>query len=99
MQPKLFLYTKVPPRLGSPRDVSAAMITSCGRTSIPYQRHELTTMSPGMRLSCGPRMSSSKKSAVLCACAGAATVSYTHLRAHETKANLVCRLLLEKKKK
>ena len=25
--------------------------------------------------------------------------SYTHLRAHETKANLVCRLLLEKKKK
>src|SRR5660397_280666 len=26
------------------------------------------------------------------------TVSYTHLRAHETKANLVCRLLLEKKK-
>src|SRR5660397_267994 len=32
---------------------------------------------------------------VLCAVA----VSYTHLRAHETKANLVCRLLLEKKKK
>src|SRR5660398_245973 len=30
-------------------------------------------------------------------CRGA--VSYTHLRAHETKANLVCRLLLEKKKK
>src|SRR5660397_266748 len=28
----------------------------------------------------------------------AAPVSYTHLRAHETKANLVCRLLLEKKK-
>src|SRR5660397_259307 len=26
-------------------------------------------------------------------------VSYTHLRAHETKANLVCRLLLENKKK
>ena len=26
-------------------------------------------------------------------------VSYTHLRAHETKANLVCRLMLEKKKK
>src|SRR5660397_258754 len=25
-----------------------------------------------------------------------ASVSYTHLRAHETKANLVCRLLLEK---
>ena len=26
-------------------------------------------------------------------------VSYTHLRAHETCADLVCRLLLEKKKK
>src|SRR5450756_2763165 len=28
-----------------------------------------------------------------------ATVSYTHLRAHETRHDLVCRLLLEKKKK
>ena len=27
------------------------------------------------------------------------TVSYTHLRAHETGRNLVCRLLLEKKKR
>ena len=26
-------------------------------------------------------------------------VSYTHLRAHETRRHLVCRLLLEKKKK
>ena len=26
-------------------------------------------------------------------------VSYTHLRAHETRHDLVCRLLLEKKKK
>ena len=29
---------------------------------------------------------------------GSGTVSYTHLRAHETGRNLVCRLLLEKKK-
>ena len=29
---------------------------------------------------------------------GFITVSYTHLRAHETEADLVCRLLLEKKK-
>ena len=28
-----------------------------------------------------------------------ATVSYTHLRAHETVLDLVCRLLLEKTKK
>ena len=31
--------------------------------------------------------------------APSAPVSYTHLRAHETGRNLVCRLLLEKKKK
>ena len=30
---------------------------------------------------------------------GFVTVSYTHLRAHETDSYLVCRLLLEKKKK
>ena len=29
----------------------------------------------------------------------AKAVSYTHLRAHETRHDLVCRLLLEKKKK
>ena len=29
--------------------------------------------------------------------AGFDSVSYTHLRAHETEADLVCRLLLEKK--
>ena len=30
---------------------------------------------------------------------GVIAVSYTHLRAHETSLHLVCRLLLEKKKK
>ena len=30
---------------------------------------------------------------------GCNAVSYTHLRAHETREDLVCRLLLEKKKK
>ena len=30
---------------------------------------------------------------------GVMAVSYTHLRAHETVLDLVCRLLLEKKKK
>src|SRR5450756_2899856 len=30
---------------------------------------------------------------------GRGSVSYTHLRAHETRHDLVCRLLLEKKKK
>src|SRR5665811_636447 len=32
-------------------------------------------------------------------CGRQASVSYTHLRAHETVLDLVCRLLLEKKKK
>ena len=36
---------------------------------------------------------------VVCAWNGLMTVSYTHLRAHETVLDLVCRLLLEKKKK
>src|SRR5665811_1118374 len=33
------------------------------------------------------------------ACLGLGPVSYTHLRAHETVLDLVCRLLLEKKNK
>ena len=39
-------------------------------------------------------LSSSTKGPIL----SPAAVSYTHLRAHETKANIVCRLLLEKTK-
>src|SRR5450756_2956839 len=34
-----------------------------------------------------------------CLASGNIPVSYTHLRAHETRHDLVCRLLLEKKKK
>eukprot|EP00658_Telonema_sp_P-2_P013729 TRINITY_DN15205_c0_g1_i2.p1 TRINITY_DN15205_c0_g1~~TRINITY_DN15205_c0_g1_i2.p1 ORF type:complete len:121 (-),score=14.61 TRINITY_DN15205_c0_g1_i2:51-413(-) len=37
----------------------------------------------------------SASAAILCS----KSVSYTHLRAHETPEHLVCRLLLEKKKK
>ena len=36
---------------------------------------------------------------MLCSAKELGTVSYTHLRAHETVLDLVCRLLLEKKKK
>ena len=35
---------------------------------------------------------------IACFLCSSATVSYTHLRAHETVLDLVCRLLLEKKK-
>ena len=37
--------------------------------------------------------------ATLTASVSSVPVSYTHLRAHETRHDLVCRLLLEKKKK
>ena len=40
-----------------------------------------------------------KKYEVLGEVFGVTTVSYAHLRAHETRHDLVCRLLLEKKKK
>ena len=41
----------------------------------------------------------SKKPAIDMDVYGPKAVSYTHLRAHETVLDLVCRLLLEKKKK
>ena len=40
-----------------------------------------------------------KAAGVSCVIAETFAVSYTHLRAHETDSYLVCRLLLEKKKK
>ena len=47
---------------------------------------------------CGPYTSEDATSILVYPTCGA-PVSYTHLRAHETGRNLVCRLLLEKKKK
>eukprot|EP00658_Telonema_sp_P-2_P021165 TRINITY_DN1840_c0_g1_i13.p2 TRINITY_DN1840_c0_g1~~TRINITY_DN1840_c0_g1_i13.p2 ORF type:complete len:115 (+),score=53.21 TRINITY_DN1840_c0_g1_i13:140-484(+) len=43
--------------------------------------------------------SSAAAPAASAAAPAAGAVSYTHLRAHETPEHLVCRLLLEKKKK
>ena len=56
--------------------------------------------SPGSRGG-APKFSSSvsRSSGCMCVFLYALTVSYTHLRAHETLRYLVCRLLLEKKKK
>src|SRR5678815_5858635 len=45
-----------------------------------------------------PRRETACTSASIRSCR-VSTVSYTHLRAHETPEHLVCRLLLEKKKK
>ena len=46
-----------------------------------------------------PKIESVRAGAELCKEHGIEAVSYTHLRAHETRHDLVCRLLLEKKKK
>src|SRR5660397_156269 len=45
-----------------------------------------------------PELPSTTTCADSASAASLLSVSYTHLRAHETKANLVCRLLLAKKK-
>src|SRR5450759_2723235 len=47
----------------------------------------------------GARMRSDPRTTLRLSCGGCGPVSYTHLRAHETRHDLVCRLLLEKKKK
>ena len=54
----------------------------------------LEVMSPG-----GFVMGTAGAVMVLLGAFGLRTVSYTHLRAHETPEHLVCRLLLEKKNK
>ena len=43
-------------------------------------------------------MQKNTSNAILNQVDGESTVSYTHLRAHETVLDLVCRILLEKKK-
>src|SRR5674476_413120 len=55
-------------------------------TSSPATNHTMDQLYPGLEAGYGWDIGS-----VL-------SVSYTHLRAHETGRNLVCRLLLEKKK-
>ena len=53
---------------------------------------KFTIPDKGITVVFGP--SGSGKTTLLRAIAGLETVSYTHLRAHETRGNLVCRLLL-----
>src|SRR5678815_351643 len=63
---------------------------------------QVTRMQPGTaqrRTAYSIRALGSTRSAYAGVCTGAGPVSYTHLRAHETPEHLVCRLLLEKKKK
>src|SRR5660397_200060 len=69
------------------RDALAHMIITAGQMALDHPEIRELDINPVL-------MDGDKPIA-----ADALAVSYTHLRAHETKANLVCRLLLEKKKK
>src|SRR5450759_4795876 len=71
--------------------VSSQKSISAGYKSRPYPRHAYSLV----QLS---SIFSISQWAVTNPC-GQKAVSYTHLRAHETRHDLVCRLLLEKKKK
>src|SRR5450756_3082068 len=65
----------------------------------PAARHPpKTSSSPGNTMN-KPRNRFCSEATTATSRARWAPVSYTHLRAHETRHDLVCRLLLEKKKK
>ena len=59
----------------------------------PSQYHLLNAMAEDLDAEC------KKMDALIDDKGGIDAVSYTHLRAHETVIDLVCRIMLEKKKK
>src|SRR5674476_1543849 len=84
-----------------PRPASS---TIAGRIRCPESRKNFSTRTPTAR-NAYVGFSHGEDQTVFCAEIGrfmeifhGQSVSYTHLRAHETGRNLVCRLLLEKKK-
>ena len=82
---------------GSARKLVGAMCNaSIVKNEITAHAVGTTTLHPDVRtiLEIG-----GQDSKIICVENGVAAVSYTHLRAHETDSYLVCRLLLEKKKK
>eukprot|EP00831_Metopus_contortus_P022356 TRINITY_DN20216_c0_g1_i3.p1 TRINITY_DN20216_c0_g1~~TRINITY_DN20216_c0_g1_i3.p1 ORF type:complete len:233 (-),score=24.56 TRINITY_DN20216_c0_g1_i3:67-765(-) len=60
-----------------------------------FSRENRTPWRTNLQMVLGPKAKASQSAAHLTS----SSVSYTHLRAHETSLHLVCRLLLEKKKK
>src|SRR5665811_2537465 len=74
-----------------------------GRTITPVPlrwRHRDRARAPAVAGTAWPGASWALVAVGRARCGGTNTpVSYTHLRAHETVLDLVCRLLLEKKKK
>eukprot|EP00658_Telonema_sp_P-2_P045797 TRINITY_DN33809_c0_g1_i1.p1 TRINITY_DN33809_c0_g1~~TRINITY_DN33809_c0_g1_i1.p1 ORF type:complete len:104 (-),score=1.32 TRINITY_DN33809_c0_g1_i1:76-387(-) len=73
-----------------PKDFSVlAASTACEKSKTPFTNIACASDVPGLTHSSG--LTTTRVDFV--------PVSYTHLRAHETPEHLVCRLLLEKKKK
>src|SRR5680860_1719381 len=71
-----------------------------GRTLLPGVEKALSAVRDrGLELRFVTNNSTLHRSAVAARLVSYGPVSYTHLRAHETDSYLVCRLLLEKKKK
>ena len=63
-----------------------------------YKRQELGPEAARFHQDLQPAVEASGADLVFCCGGNMKPVSYTHLRAHETVLDLVCRLLLEKKK-
>src|SRR5678815_1071148 len=82
---------------GSSAATSAGIPPRKSRCLREWPRARRATLSPSRTL-CPTRCRDSSELSFGPA-AGCRPVSYTHLRAHETPEHLVCRLLLEKKKK
>ena len=83
-----FLMIRRPPRSTLDRSSAASDVYKRQGVALPGGREagarRLAALEPHLRRQQQPEH-------------GAAPVSYTHLRAHETVLDLVCRLLLEKK--
>src|SRR5660397_71565 len=85
--------------LSSAKNFITVLLSSAHRTGLQRQMSAVLALPPHLPLPRSPACHGALGSS--CDATGRAVsppVSYTHLRAHETKANLVCRLLLEKKK-
>src|SRR5665213_1609978 len=94
---KTFLLEVVAVLIHTFSSVPVASLIWCRKLSVPFGRVQVDIISPLLR----PGISLRFPGAVICLGSGCflrikpVAVSYTHLRAHETGRNLVCRLLLE----
>src|SRR5665811_738725 len=66
---------------------------------VRFMRLDSSILRPDALIWSAGRAVSLRRSRVIAGLPTSLSVSYTHLRAHETVLDLVCRLLLEKKKK